>query len=376
VQELDLIPLYVEKEIDRQLRLIEVAEELRKREAKVEHEIYDLTGLFEGTESKILRSALKKGGKVLAVRLPGFAGLLGAKEGETERRLGPEFAQYAEVMGVKGIFHSDELPAYGVSDKEVEVVRNALKTGDSDAFVLVAEKEEIARNAIEMVLKRAEMAFDGVPEETRDAKGDGKTKYSRPLPGKARMYPETDVPPIYIDDEMLDSIELPELREEKAERFVREYGISRQDAEQIVDTEKDDIFESLASEFSMPKLAVRALLQIIPQVGEVDENGLRDAFGALKDGRFSKEGLEKVLGNMAKGMAIDEAIESAGLGMMSEEEAMEIARKLVAERTDFVKDRGQAAMGPLMGLFMAQVRGKLDGKKASAILRKAIEEVL
>ncbi len=375
VQELDLIPLYVENEVRRQLRLIEVTKELKERNARVEREIYDLTSLFEGTESKIIRSALKKKGKVLAIRLPGFAGLLGAKEGGQERRLGPEFAQYAGVMGVKGIFHSDELPAYGVTDEEVAKVKDALKVGETDAFVLVAEREDIARNALDMVLMRAEMAFDGVPEETRDAKGDGRTKYSRPLPGKARMYPETDVPPIYIDDSIMDSIEIPELREEKVSRFVKEYGISRQDAEQIVDTEQDDIFESLSKDFVMPKIAVRVLLQILPETGHVSDEGLRDAFGALRDGRFSKEGLEQVLGNMAKGMGIDEAIEKAGLGMMSEEDALEIARSLVKERLDFVKERGQGAMGPLMGPFMAQVRGKLDGKKASAILRKAIEEV-
>ena len=375
VQELDLIPLYVENEVKRQLRLIEVAEELKKRNAVVEREIYDLTGLFEASESKIIRSALKKGGKMLAIRLLGFAGLLGAKEGEGDRRLGPEFAQYAGVVGVRGIFHSDELPAYGVTEEEVEKVKTELHIGEMDAFVLVAEKEDVARDALDMVLMRAEMAFHGVPEETRDAKGDGKTKYSRPLPGKARMYPETDVPPIYVDNEMMGSIEIPELREEKVERFVRQYGISRQDAEQIVDTEKDDIFEALC-EYGMPKVAVRALLQILPEVGEVSEDALKDAFHALKEGKFSKEGLEQVLSNMAKGMDIDEAIEKAGLGMMSEEEAMEIARALVSERMDFVKERGQGAMGPLMGPFMAQVRGKLDGKKASAILRKAIEEVL
>jgi len=375
VQELDLIPLYVEKEIGRQLRLIEVAEELRKRDASVERKIYDLTSLFVSTESKIIRGALKKGGKVLAIRLPGFAGLLGAKDGEEERRLGPEFAQYAAVMGVIGIFHSDELPAYGVTEDEVKRVRNVLHVSEGDAFVLVAEKEETARNTLDMVLMRAEMAFDGVPEETRDAKGDGRTKYSRPLPGKARMYPETDVPPIYIDDSFMDSIEIPELREEKVGRFVREYGISRQDAEQIVDTEQDDIFEELCG-FGMPTLAVRTLLQILPETGPVGVDGLKEAFSALKAGRFSKEGLEQVLSGMARGMGVDEAIDAAGLGMMTEEEAMEIARSIVAERLDFVRERGQGAMGPLMGPFMGKVRGKLDGKKASAILRKAIEEVL
>ena len=376
VQQLDMIPSYVEREVGRQLRLIEVAEELGRRNASVERDVHDLTRLFEATGSKIVRKALGNGGKVLGIRLPGFGGLLGAKEGERERRLGPEFAQYAAVAGVKGIFHSDELPAYGITETEVAEVRRALDTGDKDAFVLVAGKERTARNALEMVLRRAEMAFDGVPEETRDAKGDGTTRYSRPLPGKARMYPETDVRPIYISKDMLESVRIPELREHRVRRFVGEYGISEQDAMQIVDSEKDDLFESLSKEFGMPKVVLRVLVQILPEIGDIDRGALRSAFEALNEGRFSKEGLEPVLRNLSKGMGIDEAIEKAGLGMMSEEEAMEIARALVSERMDFVREKGQGAMGPLMGPFMARVRGKLDGKKASAILKKAIEEAL
>ena len=376
VQQLDLIPICVEKEVKRQLRLIEVEEQLRSKKAYVEEKIYDLTEIFENTGSKIVRRALQKGGKVLGIKLKGYGGLLGAKEGESERRLGPEFAQYAAVVGVRGIFHSDELPAYGISQEEVDAVKKELSIGKEDAFVLVAENERIATEALKMVMQRAEMAIEGVPEETRDAKEDGSTKYSRPLPGKARMYPETDVPPIYIDDARLREIEIPELREEKVERFVMEYGISRQDAEQIVDSERDEIFEHLSRKYGMPKVALRALLQIIPEIGDVSDEILDEALGALKEGKFSKEGLEAVLKNMASGMDVDEAIEKAGLGMMSEDEAMDLARKLVKERIDFVKERGQSALGPLMGPFMGKVRGKLDGKKASAVLKKAIEEVL
>ena len=375
VQQLDMIPLYVKEEVKRQLRLREAAEELRARDARVERDIRDLTALFKGTGSQIVRKALKKGGKVLGIRLPGFGGLLGAKEGESERRLGPEFAQYAAVAGVRGIFHSDELPAYGITEKEVSDVKKALKTGAQDAFVLVAETEETARKALDMVIRRAEMALEGVPEETRNAEETGKSRYSRPLAGKARMYPETDVRPVYVSKEMLERIEIPELREDKIMRFAREYGISEQDARQIVDSEKDDIFEALSKEYGMPKVALRVLVQI-PEAGKLGERELRDAFEALKDGKFSKEGMEVVLKNMAKGMGVDEAIEKAGLGAMSENEAFELARSLVKEKLDFVKERQMGALGPLMGPFMARVRGKLDGKKASAILRKAIEEAL
>src|SRR5207249_2208227 len=131
----------------------------------------------------------KKGGVVLGWSLPGFAGLLKGK-------LGPELAAHARVAGVAGIFHSDELPAYGITSSEVTAARTALRIGEQDAFVLVAEEEEKARGAIGEMVPRAAAAIEGVPPETREPRPDGTTVYSRPLPGKARMYPETDVPPI------------------------------------------------------------------------------------------------------------------------------------------------------------------------------------
>ncbi len=74
-------------------------------------------------------------------------------------------------MGVSGIFHTDELPAYGITDEEVEEVSKHLKLSENDAFILVADEEEKARNAITEVQRRAKTAI--IRSSRRNTKGIG-----------------------------------------------------------------------------------------------------------------------------------------------------------------------------------------------------------
>ena len=97
-------------------------------------------------------------------------------------------------MGVSGIFHTDELPAYGIILEEVEQVSKLLKLAKDDAFIIVADEEEKARNAIIEVQRRAKIAIIEVPEETRKALDNANSDYLRPLPTASRMYVETDIP--------------------------------------------------------------------------------------------------------------------------------------------------------------------------------------
>ncbi len=133
VQDLDSMEQLVENEVLRQLRLLKIRDELVKREATVEEEIHDLNKLLKDTESKIISKAIKKGGKVLAIKLNGYKGLIG-KELQPGRRFGTELAGYAKKMGVAGIFHTDELPAYGITSQEVENINTFLQIGPDDAL--------------------------------------------------------------------------------------------------------------------------------------------------------------------------------------------------------------------------------------------------
>ncbi|MFC6724931.1 Glu-tRNA(Gln) amidotransferase subunit GatE, partial [Halobium palmae] len=116
VQALDQIGEIVDNEVSRQVALLEIRDELRERDASV-GEVQDATEVFADTESGVLESVID-GGKVAAVPLYGFAGLVG-RELQPDRRLGTEFSDHAKRHGAGGIFHTDELPAYGVTEGEV-----------------------------------------------------------------------------------------------------------------------------------------------------------------------------------------------------------------------------------------------------------------
>lgn len=188
VQALDQIDEIVRFEVGRQAELVEIRDELQSRDASVGG-VADVTDVFEDSDSGVIRGALDAGGKVTAVPLYGFDGLVG-RELQPDRRLGTELSDHAKRHGAGGIFHTDELPAYGVTEAEVESLREAVDAGPEDAVAIVADDPETADLAIDAVAERAEVAIEEVPEETRGANDDGTTRYLRPLPGAARMYPE------------------------------------------------------------------------------------------------------------------------------------------------------------------------------------------
>lgn len=384
VGDLKLIPDYVRNEVARQRMLIRVKGILNGRgTSPAAFEPEDVTDVFAGCESKVIQGALSSKGRVLAVRLPGFAGVMNGDGGRL--RLGAEMAQRARTRGVKGIFHSDELPNYGISQDYVDSLRGRLgMTGEDDAFVICAAPERRARDALGVAVARANEALDGVPEETRDPLPDGTTKYSRPLPGAARMYPETDVPPTEVTGETLERIRgsMPEFPEEIEARLVRDHGLNAQQARQIVRKGQDELFVSLASG-GMAAVAATVLLNTFGELehdgldpSAIPERALEGAFSMLAEGRFAKEALPALLREMCAGTSPEDAMAKLGLGTVDLSEAEAVIDGIVNERADFVRSKGLAAVGPLMGPVMGALRGKIDGRQANELLSRSISRLL
>ena len=386
VQELRLLPLYVENEVNRQKMLLRIRNILQERSVKeVPFEPVDVTDIFKDCESKVIQGALKDKGKVIAVRLPGFSGVMNGDGGKL--RLGAEMAQRARTKGVKGIFHSDELPNYGIEQRYVDSLREYLgMVNEHDAFVICAAKEKRAKDALEVAVERANIALKEVPEETRDPLPDGTSKYSRPLPGAARMYPETDVPPTEITRDRMSHIRenLPELPEEIEKRLVSQYGINAQQARQIVRQDNTDLFEKISNEYDLTAVAATTFLNTY---GELEHDGIdispltdekvMQAFGMLKDGRFAKEALPALLREMCAGTDAEKAIKKLGLEAVDSDEASKIIAQIVREREDFIRSKGGlAAIGPLMGPVMGALRGKIDGQKANELLSAEIKRLM
>lgn len=385
VQALNLVDKVVEFEALRQVRLLEIKEELARRKAAVDGSVWDVTSIFAATGSKVLARSLKSGGVVLACRLPGFAGLVG-REIQPDRRLGSEMSDRAKRAGVGGIFHTDELPAYGVSAEEVEALRGKLGAAEGDAVIMVTGPQERAEKALQAVLVRVREAIACVPEETRRALPDGCSEYMRPLPGSARMYPETDVPSVAITQDMLAALKMPELFADRSERFVRQYSLSAEQARVMAASPSYPLFEDIMKTYPVSaSIAVRAI-ETIPielaregvEISNLTEKHYRDCFALVAQGSVAKEGLTDLLCALAghPQMTADEAAKAAGLAGASEADVEMAVRAVVVGKADLVRSKGARSIGPLMGLVMKELRGKADGAVVSAILKKEIQNIL
>ena len=383
VQDLDLMPVIVENEVTRQLALADIKDELIKRNAKVEDTIYDLDEVFKDTSSKILSSAEC----IKGIILRGFDGLIG-KEVQPGRRFGTELSSYAKKMGVSGLFHTDELPAYGITQEEVDALKSYLKTGPEDAIIIVAHDEDVAVNALNETIRRAEMAFDGVVEETRKALDDGNTEYMRPLPTANRMYLETDIPLFQITDDMVEPIKnnLPELPDEKEARIIKEYKLSEDLSSQLVRRLLADRFEELMAKLKVDSTTVASVL--VSDLRDLRREGvdvsiftnekLTETFKLLEDNKISKDALKDLMLAVSKKPEepVEKIAEEENLTLLSEDEVRAIIHDIVSGQENMVKERQMGAMGPLMGMSMKQLKGKADGSLVNKIVREEIQKLL
>ena len=383
VQDLDLMPTIVENEVERQLKLIEIAEILDKRDAEVEEEIHDVTELLENSQSKVVQSTLSEDDSaVLAIILRGFNGLIG-REVQPGRRLGTEFSEHGKKMGVKGLFHTDELPAYGITQEEVDTIKNKLNLGENDAFILVSGNRIKANNALKEVIKRAKQSLVGVPEETRRAMDNGNTEYLRPLPTASRMYVETDIPTEIIDKQRVEKIasNLPELPVVKKERIKESYGLSEDLAEQLVQENNADLFEEVQKE--LPNMeSVKIASDIAYTIKDLRRDGLdisklnRDVlveiFSLVDNNVIAAAETEVVLKDACNGISAEESVKKNNLEKLSDDVVEEGIKEIIKENESMILERKMGAMGPLMGKAMAKFKGKADGKTVSSIIKKEI----
>jgi glutamyl-tRNA(Gln) amidotransferase subunit E len=390
-QQLDMLSELVALEVQRQAALLEIRDELKVRGIKptdIKKEIVDVTDIFAKSESKVIKNATKSGGVVHVVKLPGFAGLIG-KEIQPERRLGTELSDYAKFWGdVGGIFHTDELPKYGITETDVSKIYKAVKAGEQDAVVLVAAPKERCRDALKAVVDRAQVAVKGVPAETRTPLPNGTSKYARPRPGSSRMYPETDVRPVQITDSHLKKIKrnMPETIEEREKRFIKEYGLSSDLSYQITRSVNLSLFEQIVGETDVSPTLVAATLENtivslhrdrIPTENLQDRHFL-ELFQSVSKNELSSEAIPEVLTYLASNPISDAklAIETLGLGMASSADVEKTIRKIVKDREDLIRKQGDRAIGALMGAAMKELRGKVDGKIVNELLRKEIQKLL
>jgi glutamyl-tRNA(Gln) amidotransferase subunit E len=223
---------------------------------------------------------------------------------------------------------------------------------------LVIEKE-IER---QLALKEKEESH------VRNFSKDGTTKYMRPMPGAARMYPETDVLPLKVD---ISEIKLPELIEDKIKKFEK-LELNPDLAKLIARSEKVEMFESFIKKFKNIKPAFIAET-LVPTLKEIKrkhgidtdsltEKEFDEVFTALDQEKIPKNVVINVLIDYAQ----DKFISMDKYAGASDEDLEKEIKKILDQKPGL-------NISAYMGLVMAKFKGKIDGKKAMSILKKFLK---
>jgi len=259
------LPLLVHTEAFRQLNLLRVKAELERRGVgegdlaipengrpwEVSPLVVDARNMLRHSSYQPVRQAIQGGEFAVAVRLPGFAGLLAhpTQLGVTFAR---EIADRVRVIAcpVRQPFmtHSD-LGVESLEGGRWSQLGKALGSGLGDAIIVAWASEDDAATAAREILIRAREALRGIPAETRQAFPDGTTGFERILPGADRMYPDTDTPPLPISDTTVAQVrrqmgEPPWAREDR----YRALGLTSEMAHRLAGAPWSDLFDAVGPE--------------------------------------------------------------------------------------------------------------------------------
>ena len=389
VQQLDQLEKIIGYEAKRQHGLILIAEKLKKLSITITKEdVFDITEVFKDSESKIIQNALKSKAKIKAIRIRNFSGMF-SFEPYSGIRLGKEIGHLVRFFGIGGVFHSDELPNYGINDSDVDRVKKHLELADGDGFLIIAGEDSKLDYAIDSIIKRIQDAANGVPAETRAVTQDGETVFLRPRPGASRMYPETDIPSISVIPEEVklarDTADATKSWDESIAEIQQKYSLNSQLSEQIFDSVYMELFEKICeNKKNSPNFVASILCSSITNLERkgfdctlLKPEHIIESFELLASGKIPKESLEIIFENIMSGKSENVAIamQNTDVSSMNEDELNGILDEIIQNNTELVKKLGENAVTTLMGIAMKQVRGKVSGQTVNVLLRKKISEL-
>ena len=390
VQKLGWIPILINHEISRQLKLLEIKEELDKR--KIDHKDIpenpiDLTDILTKTKSNFILKGIKSGKKLYGINFRGFKGIFG-KELMEDYRFGTEVSGKVKLIsGLRGIIHSDEdLNNYKFSNEDIKKIKEKLASKETDCFVLVLGFKKEVDKAMDVIINRIKFTFKGVPPETRKALENGNTEFLRELHGGARLYPDTDSEAIFNSEEEINEIRenLPEYPWETIKKYAKKYETEERLIKDLIFTGKLKLFDDLIELYpNNPSLIFTTLLETTTalrregkNVENITDNDFLEIFNLLKTKEISKEAIEELMKLKADTpeYSIDQIKTKLKIESISEDELKLLIVEIVNRNSNLIKKKEMRAMGPLMGEVMKKVRGKIDGAVVSEQLENIIKE--
>ena len=357
-QDLDVISDVIENEVKRQLALLEVRDELLLRGAQpFKTDLRFVTHLFHDTKCEFIRKAVEHGKVIIAGRLPMFGGLLKKECGN--KTLGRELSEYSGL----GITHSDEdLNKYSLRP-EFESLKSEFGSGERDVVFIIASDNPI--NSANAVFERANQCFVGVPEETRVADGIG-SRYTRPLPGSGRMYPESDIQPIRLEGSYIGSLKVPKTLSQRRKELSS--MMPEELASQIVKSHHFRDFERLMH--YDPVIAATIFLSYFK---DMSRRGLSPEAIQLED-------LERILLSVKEGATPKDAVLGILERLASGENVVKVLSSYSAVSDVEIKSQIKEAVAGnlgkkesvIMGIVMQKLRGRVPGERVMQFIKEEL----
>jgi len=299
-------------------------------------------------------------------------------------RLGIPLIEIATSADIKNNEHAKEVAAYiGMVLRSVGVKRG-LGTIRQDVNVSIEKgaRTEIKGfqdlrsipKVIDYEINRQLNAINNGKElnkEVRKVEKDFTTSFLRPMPGAARLYPETDVVTVRVDKKYIENLkkQLPKLLTHKEDALEKKYKITKELAKELIG---NDIFEALAKKYNRlePQIIAHTLINIPKEINtrfkedisKLDKEHFDEVLDYLNKGKIAKEAIIDLLIKKIK----NEKIKLEEFTGISLKEIEKDIKKLIDEKKGL-------NIGAYMGILMGKYRGKVDGKKVMELLRKFVK---
>ena len=232
--------------------------------------------------------------------------------------------------------------------------------------------------AIETEIKRQlELVKEGKSiAEVRNVLVDGSSEFLRPLPGAARMYPETDLPLLKISLDLINEAkkEMPKLKEDIRKEF-KSKGLHKEMVKLLFKENKIEEFKELLKIIDNANLIAKVLLifpkeiarqkEIFPEkINFLLEDHLGSILLAVKKGKISERDIKHVMEEIVSGKNFEEAIK------IEKVEVGELEEKIM----NLIKSKPGLTENAYMGLLMKELKGRIDGKTLIGLIQKFLKK--
>lgn len=287
---------------------------------------------------------------------------------------GPDIKTPEQAKEVAKII-GDLLRSTGKVMRGIGTIRQDLNvsiTGGTRVEIKGVQNLENVPEIVKEEIKRQKWLIDGgkrVAPEVRNVLPDNKTKFLRPMPGAARMYPETDHPFVTIPRTRINKIKFPESLDAKGSRYTK-MGLSPDLVKQMVSSELSGVFDELVRKYKKvkPQIIATTILSTAKDVkrklNQEESVFLPEhfdsIFSSLNSDQISKDAILDVMLEVAKGSQLKKTL--TRFKKLSRQE-------LTAKVASLKKKYSSLPQGALIGKAMSELRGRADGKEIMQLLK-------